>query len=67
MLLDHVCSNTGVLVFSSRFVPAASGDIVCIPLKHNLINIHFGFIVLPDAPKHIHAFIETVQSYYQVQ
>ena len=64
MLLDNVRSNTGVLVFSPLLVPAGSGDIVCIPLKHNLVNIHFGFIVPPDAPKHIHAFIETVQSYY---
>ncbi|MDR2517482.1 MAG: LysR family transcriptional regulator, partial [Spirochaetaceae bacterium] len=28
MLLDNVRSNTGVLVFSPRFVPAGSGDIV---------------------------------------
>jgi DNA-binding transcriptional LysR family regulator len=65
MLLDNVRSNTGVLVSSPRFVPAGSGDIVCIPLKHSLVNTHFGFIVPPETPKYIHAFIETVQSYHK--
>jgi DNA-binding transcriptional LysR family regulator len=64
ILLDNVRSNTGVLLFSPYFLPAKSNDIVCIPLKHRVLQIHIGFFTLPKASETIHSFIKAVQDYY---
>ncbi|MDR1950354.1 MAG: LysR family transcriptional regulator [Spirochaetaceae bacterium] len=64
MMLRNIRSSTGVSIGSRFYIPDGYDDIICVPLKHEIITMAVGFIIQATASPEIRSFIRAVTGYH---